>query len=207
MNVRQTVAVLLAAAILGGCAFGRTYSYSNTSLNLPVSSGSSVAVAVQDQRPYVVSGNKPERFVGLMRGGFGNPFDVNTQSGGPIAIEMRDAVVSALKNKGIQTTAVAVAPSDPQARVRRLIADTRAGKGVLVTLKEWKSDTMMATSLYYDVTLSVIDPQGNVLAENSIKGSDNLGSLGLSPNAGIGATFVKKFEILFDDPKVLAALK
>ena len=207
MGVRRNLAVLLAAAALGGCAFGRTYSYGNANLNLPITSSSSVAVAVQDARPYVLSGNKPERFVGLMRGGFGNPFDVNTQSGGPIAVEMRDAVVKALQNKGIQATPVTVAPSDPQSRARRLVADSKAGKGILVTLKEWKSDTMMATSLYYDVSLAVLDASGNTLAENAIKGSDNLGSLGLSPNAGIAATFVKKFEILFDDPKVLAALK
>jgi len=207
MNIARFFVVAGVAVVLGGCAFGRTYSYGDASLNLPVASSSTIAVAVQDLRPYVVSGNKPERFVGLMRGGFGNPFDVNTQSGTALSIEMRDAVVKALKSKGINATAVTVAPSDPQSRVRRVLADAKPGRGILVTLREWKSDTMMATSLYYDVSLAVLDAAGNVVAENAIKGSDNLGSLGLSPNAGISATFVKKFEVLFDDPRIIAALK
>jgi hypothetical protein len=75
--------VLLGVALLGGCAFGRTYSYSDVPIAMQaISSSGSVTVAVVDDRPYVLSGGKPDRFVGLMRGGFGNPFDVNTQSGG-----------------------------------------------------------------------------------------------------------------------------
>jgi len=77
----------------------------------------------------------------------------------------------------------------------------------LVTLTEWKSDTMMNTSLHYDVALQVMDERGNSLATNKIKGNDNLGNLGLSPTAGISMSFAKKFDALFDDDKIVAALK
>ena len=57
----------------------------------------------------------------------------------------------------------------------------------------------MNTALLYDVTLEVMDDKGNSLGTNRIKGNDNLGSLGLSPDAGIPAAFAKKFDMLFDN--------
>ena len=202
------VALLGLAAVLGACAFGQTASYSASPVGLQgVSSSGTVAVGVQDVRPYVVSGNKPERFVGLMRGGFGNPFDVNTGSGGPLAGEMRDALVASLQKRGITAGAVTLSPGDSPSRARGALAQTNARRRVLVTLREWKSDSMMTTALHYDVTLEVMDEKGATLATNAIKGNDNLGSVGMSPAPAVTASFSKKFDTLFDDQKIVAALK
>lgn len=207
-SLSKLTAILSLAAVLGGCAFGRTYNYTDAPVSLQgISSSGTVAVGVHDNRPYVTSGAKPDKFVGLMRGGFGNPFDVNTQSGGPLAIEMRDALVKTLKSKGISVTPVAINHSEAGSRVKRTLGATNARRSVLVTLNEWKSDTMMNTSLYYDVALLVMDEKGNSLATNQLKGNDNLGGLGLDPTAGIAASFVRKFDALFDDEKIIAALK
>jgi hypothetical protein len=207
-KLMKVAAIISLAAVVGGCAFGRTYSYTDAPVALHgISSGGTVAVGVQDNRPYVTSGAKPDKFVGLMRGGFGNPFDVNTQSGGPLAIEMRDALVKSMKSKGISVTPVTISHSETGSRVKQTLSATKARRSVLVTLNEWKSDTMMNTSLYYDVGLLVMDERGNSLATNQIKGNDNLGGLGLDPTAGISASFVRKFDMLFDDEKIVAALK
>ena len=208
VSVMKWLGLLSLVAILGGCAFGRTYSYSDTPLGLQgVSSAGSVAVGVQDARPYVISGNKSESFVGLMRGGFGNPFDVNTQSGGPLAVEIRDAIVRALKARGISAEPVSVPVSDSASGAKRRLEDTKARRLALITLKEWKSDTMMGTDLHYDVTLTVFGENGRQLATNTIHGMDNLGNLGLSPNEGISRASARRLDSLFDDEKVLAALK
>jgi len=204
----RLTAILSLGAVVGGCVIGRTYSYTDASVALQgVSSSGTVAVGVQDNRPYVTSGGKPDKFVGLMRGGFGNPFDVNTQSGDPLANEMRDALVKSLKEKRITVTPVLIGHSDSASTAKRTLVATNARRLVLVTLTEWKSDTMMNTSLHYDVALQVMDERGNSLATNKIKGNDNLGNLGLSPTAGISMSFAKKFDALFDDDKIVAALK
>jgi hypothetical protein len=196
------------AGILGGCAFGRTYSYADTPIGLQgVASAGTVAVGVQDARPYVTSGGKRESFVGLMRGGFGNPFDVTTQSGGPLAVEMRDAIVRALKARGVTAEAAVIQVSDSPASAKRKLEQTKARRLALVAMKEWKSDSMMSTDLHYDVTLTIFDESGNQLATNSIKGMDNLGGLGLSPNEGISRATARKLDTLFDDEKIVAALK
>lgn len=200
--------VLLGVALLGGCAFGRTYSYSDVPIAMQaISSSGSVTVAVVDDRPYVLSGGKPDRFVGLMRGGFGNPFDVNTQSGGPLAEEVRDAIVKSLKARGISGTPVAIPSGTSVAAAKRKLLETKPRRGVLVDLREWKSDSMINTDLHYDVTLTVFDDRGNETATSTIKGLDNLGSLGVSPNDGISRATARKFGSLFDDDKVIAALK
>lgn len=199
--------VVALAAFLGGCAVGNTHSYGDAPLNLAVAASSPVAVAVQDTRPYVLSGNKKEGFVGLSRGGYGNPFDVSTQSGGPLATEMRDGVVKALRGKGVTVSAVTISPRDTPSGVRKALSDTGANKSLLVTLREWKSDTYMSTALHFDVTLAVLDRKGETLAQNSLKGVDNLGTLGFSAETGVSSAFVKKFELLFSDPRIAAALK
>lgn len=66
---------------------------------------------------------------------------------------------------------------------------------------------MINTDLHYDVTLTVFDDRGNETATSTIKGLDNLGSLGVSPNDGISRATARKFGSLFDDDKVIAALK
>jgi len=200
--------MLLIAAMLGGCAFGRTYSYSDVPVGLQgVASAGTVAVGVQDARPYVLSGGKTDHFVGLMRGGFGNPFDVNTQSGGPLAVEIRDAIVRALKARSIAAEPVTIPSSDTVGAAKRRLEQAKARRLVLVTLREWKSDSMVNTDLHYDAMLIVFDEGGSQLATSSVKGMDNLGSLGLSPNEGIARAAARKIDALFDDEKVIAALR
>lgn len=208
LSASKLLLIMTLAGILGGCAFGRTYSYADTPIALQgIASGGTVAVGVQDARPYVISGGKRESFVGLMRGGFGNPFDVTTQSGGPLAVEMREAIMRALKARGIAAEAVTIPVSDTPAEAKRKLEQTKARRLALVAMREWKSDSMMSTDLHYDVTLTIFDESGNQLATNSIRGMDNLGSLGLAPNEGISRAAARKLDALFDDGKIVAALK
>jgi hypothetical protein len=204
----RTWIILAVSLFIGGCAFGRTYSYSDAPVNIPnAASGSgAIALAVQDRRPYVLSGNKPQKFVGLMRGGFGNPFDVNTESGAPLSNEVRDALARSLKAKGYTVTTVDLDPRESATDARRRLTGG-SSKAVMVTLNEWKSDTMMNTDIHYDVSLVVLGPKGDELATNSVKGQDNIGNAGLSPGQTISGALGRKLESLFDNEKVITALK
>ena len=74
MNAKQWATsffVLIAAAVLGGCATPIERSESTPKLySIPEKS---IALAVLEARPYVVSGNKTPKFEGIVRGGFGIP--------------------------------------------------------------------------------------------------------------------------------------
>ena len=201
-------AIAGAALLLGACAVGGTYNYADMPIAMQgVSTTGTIAIAVHDTRPYVLSGNKQPGFVGLARGGYGNPFDVATESGGPLAIEIRDALARALKARGATPMAVAIPHSDTNTAARAKLLETRAQRQVLLTLREWKTDTMMSTDLHYDTTLSVYDQSGNQLAHHSLKGMDALGNLGLSPKEGISKATAKKLDSLFDDSRIAGALR
>lgn len=197
--------VLGLAALLGGCAVGQKYKYDDASLPLAkVASSGTVGVGVQDARPYVVSGKKAETFVGLQRGGFGNPFDVNTASDKPLAADLRDVLAKAMKNKGLQVTPVDIKPTDSAGNAQQILVSTNARKLVLVTLKEWKSDVMMKASLTYDITLDVLNEKGEKLASKQTNGEEVIPG---PAYATAPANFVRKLEVMFEDEKILTALK
>jgi hypothetical protein len=176
---------------LGGCAVGNRYDYGSSITGLPVSGSGKLAVSVVDARPYVLSGDKKPDFVGLQRGGFGNPFDVRTESGQPLATEMRDAIAKALQQQGFSVVgATEAAPRKLELRVL-----------------EWKTDVMVKMKTTYDLQLSVFDANGALLAQSKTKGED-VGTGGFeSGNAANAAkTFELRFTELLRDDAVRSAL-
>ena len=133
-------------AFLGGCAVGNTYDYQSTAMQLPVKGeGQELNVEVIDKRPYILNGKKAPSFIGLQRGGYGNPFDVNTSSGRPLSEEFRVAISRALENSSYDIT-------------------DSADKTVELTVREWKTDAMMKLRLIYDLTLSILTSDDQVVA-------------------------------------------
>lgn len=189
VGVLSVLSILLLA--LGGCAIGNRYDYSSAISGLPVSGSGKLAVDVVDARPYVLSGDKKPDFVGLQRGGFGNPFDVRTGSGRPLAAEMRDAIAKALERQGF--TVVAGTEAAPRKLELRVF--------------EWKTDVMLSMKTKYDLQLSVFDANGVLLAQSKTKGED-VGSGGFeSGNATNAArTFELRFTELLRDEAVRNAL-
>src|SRR5919201_2214627 len=193
----------LAAALLSGCAVGNRYAYQTVVANPQLSGTTPVAVATHDQREYVRSGSKAPQFVGLQRGGFGNPFDVLTADDKPLADAMTTALVNTLAKKGFRAQPVIVAHSVAAADAREQAARAGADRALVLTLQEWKSDSVMRVALAYDMTMSVLDRSGAVLAEKRLQGNDNLGAAPLSPAAVgdiVGAAFKTKLEQMLDDP-------
>jgi hypothetical protein len=207
--LRQLFLVVCFGVFLGGCAIGNTHRYNLGDADLSVNSTNSVAVATVDVRPYVLSGEKAPAFSGLFRGGFGNPFDVTTDSGRPLASDLTDSIVSALKRKGIEAMAVTISPKAGDSEARALLLASGADRCTLLTIREWKSDTYFNTGLTYDVTLEVLATDGTVMASKELQGHDNLGASGVPGDARIHVEkAVKgKLEEIFGSPEIKAALQ
>jgi hypothetical protein len=201
--------VALVGVLLSGCAVGNRYAYQSVVANPQVSGTGAVAVATHDQREYVRSAAKEPQFVGLQRGGFGNPFDVRTADDKPLADAMTTALVNTLAKKGFRAQPVIVAHSLTPADARQQAARAGTDRTVLLTLQEWKSDTAVRVGLTYDITMSVLDRGGAVLAEKRLQGQDNLGAATLPSQVGdmVAGAFKTKLEQLLDDPAVAAALR
>ena len=87
INGIKILTVLSIAVFLNGCAVGRTSDYSTGSVdyNTGINEKAHFVVAFQDVRPYVLSGDKKDTFVGLQRSVAGVPWPVSTKSGAPLA--------------------------------------------------------------------------------------------------------------------------
>ena len=206
---RLVVVVPLVALTLTGCAVGNRYAYQGVVASPQVSGTSAVTVATHDQRDYVRSGSKEPQFVGMQRGGFGNPFDVRTADDKPLADAMTTALVNTLAKKGFRAQPVIVAHSLAAADARQQALRAGADRAVVLTLQEWKSDTAMRVRLLYDMTMTVLDKTGAVLVEKRLQGDDNLGAASLPSQVGdiVAAAFKTKLEQLLDDPGVAGALR
>lgn len=170
----------LAALLLSACAIGNQHDYATASPQLTVQGSGSAAVAVQDERPYILDHDKKENFCGLMRGGFGNPFDVTTLSKNPLSTDFRDTVVAALRNKGFAAAPVETALALSEDGAKDALLASTADHALLLVIKEWKSDSYFNTALLYDVTLTVFDKAGAVVAESKIGAAkDNPGPAAL----------------------------
>jgi hypothetical protein len=188
-----------AAIALGGCAFGQKIAYSGSTVDVDAMGDKSVAVATLDQRPYVLNGNKKSSFVGLSRGGYGNPFDVETPSGTPLADEISESIGRSLSERGFKATVVKVAPSESRHAALEAMEKSGAERLALVSLREWKSDKYFRTSLIQDVSVKVFDATGKELATASFTSDEVVGD--------VPAAFRTKIAAWFSDPKIVEALK
>jgi hypothetical protein len=166
--------ILLTTCLLfSGCAFGTQMNYRDTEISVPAFR-SPLGLAVWDQRNYVVSGDKSEQFIGVQRSGWGIPFGVHTASGLPLSVEFRQAIQRGLEKKKIQ-----VIPLDTTVRVSKneiIISQQKANAplNLLITIAEWKSDTMNNVSFSYDIIAEVFDKAGNLIAQKRVQGSKDL---------------------------------
>ncbi len=117
-----------------------------------------VAVTTLDQRDYVLSFNKSPNFVGLQRGGYGNPFDVITEDGKPLSDNVTAALANSLKAKGFVAVRVETEVKDTSDAVVKKLMTASSRRTILLTLREWKTDTYMNVALYYYALLEVGDP-------------------------------------------------
>jgi hypothetical protein len=210
MQGTRVLGIVLLAWLATGCAIGNRYAYHTIIADPKVAGTTAVGVATHDEREYVRSGSKDPQFVGFQRGGFGNPFDVRTEGDKPLAENMTTSIVNSLNKKGFRAQSVVVAHSVSPEEARQRLLRAGGDRALLLTIKEWKSDAVMRIGLSYDVTMTVLDPTGKVLAEKRLQGDKEvLGAAGLPSAVGevVGKAFKAKLETLLDDPAIAAALR
>ncbi len=183
------------------CAFGGKIEYRGASDFRTSIKPTSLIVAVQDQRPYVLSGNKSVQFVGLRRALFGIPYGVHTRSRNALADDMGSLITTTLQHNNASVQQVTLTPHE---NINSLISTVKASSAeyaLFFVLREWKTDQYFGTSLSYDVHLSVFDKAGNKKAEAEKRGRERIGSRYTLANATS-----KIFGDLLNSPEVTAVI-
>jgi hypothetical protein len=189
---------------------GVRHNYDQKALNLGITTSATVGVGTLDHRPYVINGQKAENFVGVSRGGFGNPFDVTTQSGRPLASDISSSIVSSMKIDGVDAKAVELRPALSVDEATTALSAAGAQKSVMITLLEWKGDAMVNVGLNYDFLLRVFDKDGKLLTSKLQQGRENLGSADPFTPGGtsqILPRYRRMMKMLFRESDVVKALQ
>ena len=196
---------------VSGCAVGNKHNYHGVIAQLETANTFIVAIGTQDTRPFILDGDKDPDFVGLSRGGFGNPFNVTTLTGNTLAQDMSEAIKNSFLKKGYDAKIVLLGPHDDFSTVVDKLKEINASRLVYLKLTNWKSDTYTNTALIYDAYLMVLNENGQMLAKKTIQGRDNLMGSAMNPPAhakkAVPVAFSQKLEELLNDPEVQKALE
>ncbi len=99
------------------------------------SKGRSVAISVVDERPYVLSGDKKETFIGLIRSGVGIPYDTTFEPAEAVAKKVERDIVAEVSARGYE-----VGPG---------------GRALHVAILEFKHDGYENLWIFHEVKVTV----------------------------------------------------
>lgn len=205
--MRRAFLVLLLPVILSACAMGRTTEYRGTSnFDYDYKNNVPIIIGTQDQRPYVLSGDKDETFVGLTRSLYGIPYSMTTKSGDPLAEDFGGLIAATLREKGYHATAVRIPPSATEDEALATITKPNGDTYLYLRIKQWKTDTYIHPTLAYALTLSVLDGEGNALGVKTLSGEDDLGGDQRPERQNLAAAVSDILDSLLNSDEIHAAL-
>ncbi len=213
MDLKKIIKYILATMFLfsiSACAIGNKYAMHSAHPNLHSKAEGEVGVAALDKRSFIVNSDKEPNFIGLQRGGYGNPFDVETQSGRPLSSDIVNALSKALQKTGFEAKPVYTDHSQTVLEVKNILMKKEADRLLLLTIYQWKSDTMVNVGLYYNLEIKVFSKEGKELAEKRIQGEDDLGGNFINPPSHATTVVPKalkeKLKVLLMSPEIKASL-
>jgi hypothetical protein len=205
----QLMVSLLILTLCTGCVVGNTHAFNYVpATRSEVGAGKVVLLfAVDDQRPYIVSGDEPANFVGEQRNGYGMPFNVTTADGRSFAQVVQETVQRDLEAAGFRVTASAEKPT----RVTEAVRAAQANNALSVVMREFKSDTFNNINFDYDFEVVVYDAAGNELARDRLSGEEELKGSMMNPVKAAGQKvpgefYTKIHSLITGNEKVMAAL-
>ena len=147
---------LIAVALLSSCTTSSKYRqiplrYEPTPKVVAGLAAKTFSIAVTDARPYVTHGNKVPAYVGIARGGWGNPIDMVNGGKLSLAEQMRGDLLKKFRALGLTETSGS------------------ASKQVSVRIRDWNFDAGIDARFWYEVELTVADSAGKLLAISQAK--------------------------------------
>jgi uncharacterized lipoprotein YajG len=182
--------------LLSGCVAGQSI---KMNYEPPTTTAKNLGVAVEifsdDQRDFIISGDKQSNYIGHYRAGFGNTWDVTTENKQPLAVNLRQDVARDLRSLGFD------------------VVETGAGRLLKITILDWNFDTYINGKMWYQIQVEVESSHGKSLAAVDLKET-----VIINGSVWVGAKYAFERElpeiykrivkkIVRDTPEILLALK
>lgn len=173
-KIKLGVLVFISVFYLSGCvAFQKIeLGYSPSTYTGKIKSTNSIKVTVEDERPFILNGDKQSSYIGHLRGGYGNTFDVLTK--GEIALAEKFF-------NDIRKELNAIGFSSGLSNENRVLN---------VSIIDYNFDAMINGRFWYELKVVVLNAEGVVLAEDTIKETHVI-----KGNIWVGAVGAMKKEI------------
>ena len=163
--------VMIILFLIGGCRGGR-YDLTKSQLKPDFHGSGKVAIGVQDKRPFVLDGTKPQTYIGIHRTGLGIPKDIGTRSGKTLAEDVATIVASSFSATGFEVSQFSLSPKDELESSLNGLASSAYDKIIVFTLDQFRSDSWAEVELQWAITMRIYDGRGKLLAEKNSTGTE-----------------------------------
>ncbi len=177
-----------------------------------LSGAGTVAVATQDRRDYIKSGETDPAYDGQGRNNWGVPEHQFTEGKLPLAGEMNKALARTLQRGGFRPVQVATTPHTNEKALTASLLASRPARAVILTISKYMWDRVHPVELSHgyriecDLTLSVLDGQGAKIASARVTDAAKLSVIWVETREGARHFFRSKLTYLLNDAEIAAAL-
>ena len=177
----RNINFLLIVFFLSGCVAGQTINmdYADSQQAESKIYQGDILVTVNDDRPYILNGDKDPSYIGHYRAGFGNTWDVKTDSEEPLGKVISRDLQHKLQSLGF-----------------RVVSEGANNKVLTISILDWNFDAYMNGKYWIDCVVQVHDNKGNTLATHQVK---NNGVIKGSFWVGAKYAFEKELPIVYSE--------
>jgi len=151
MMLKRALVLAAGAIMLGGCVAGQSIALSYEAEKVGHQQAIGVAVDVEDHRPFVREGTKDPNYIGHYRAGFGNPWDVTTESDKALADVMQEDLVQELDALGFGSGAAS------------------PNRSLLVEIQDFNFNAYVNGEFWYELNVTVFDENRGQLASSQLE--------------------------------------
>ena len=163
-HINYSLLVVFSAIVLCSCRTTK-YDFTKIHLNTNLASSARVAIAVQDLRPFLMSGEKPASYIGIHRDGLGIPKDgANTKSGKPLAEDLSALLVANLSRNGFKARSFLLSSSDDEQSAIEKGITQPTDRILILRMEQFRSDSWAEVELNWKFRLDIYDENGKKVA-------------------------------------------
>lgn len=176
--MKKRILFFIAFISISAISFAKIkFDFLKCKLELTYKSTESIAIGIIDQREEVLSGKRKPDYVGIARGGYGNPFFIGTKSGEPFTKDITALLIRTFTGNGFTNKEAGILYSDNKEAALKKLEPVNVKFKVLLIIHEWKTDRKAAfvqnwTDVYYDFEIVILDNLNQVTGTKRVAEKD-----------------------------------